>query len=235
MNIASQQDIRIATWNANGINNINNNRKQEIEIFLKTRNIDVCLISETHSTEQTHFKINGYNVYETIHPQNQARGGSAVIVKESIKHYEDFSIQSNEIQLTVVGIESINQKILVGAAYFPPRYNLKKNDYTNILHQLGDRFIVGGDFNAKHKDWGSRLTTTKGKELREAIQELGCEFHSTGTPTYWPTDLNKTPDLLDFFITKRISSNFIDIEESFDLDSDHSAVILTLSERIIKK
>lgn len=48
-------------------------------------------------------------------------------------------------------------------------------------------------------------------------------------------DLNKIPDLLDFFITKRVSANFCNIEENFDLDSDHSAIILTLSERIIKK
>ena len=71
--------------------------------------------------------------------------------------------------------------------------------------------------------------------LNKAIQETGCSFHSTGKPTYWPTDPNKIPDLLDFFISRRVSQNFIDIEENFDLDSDHSAVILTLSERIIKK
>lgn len=41
--------------------------------------------------------------------------------------------------------------------------------------------------------------------------------------------------MLDFFITKKVSPNFVEIEENYDLDSDHSAVILTLSERIIKK
>ena len=37
------------------------------------------------------------------------------------------------------------------------------------------------------------------------------------------------------FICRKISANFIDLEENFDLSSDHSAVIFTLSERIIKK
>lgn len=226
-----QCDLRITTWNANGIQN----RKQELEIFLNTQNIDVCLISETHLTKQSYLKLRGYKVYHTIHPDNQAKGGSAIIIKDNINHYEEHCLQSAEIQLTVVEIKSIKQKLTVGALYCPPRYNLKKLDYKNFLQHLGDRFIVGGDYNAKHVDWGSRLTTTKGKELREAIREMGCNYHSTGKPTYWPTDPTKIPDLLDFFISRRVSPNFIDIEENLDLDSDHSAVILTLSERIIKK
>ena len=43
------------------------------------------------------------------------------------------------------------------------------------------------------------------------------------------------PDLLDFFITRKVSPNFIEVEENFDLDSDYSAVILTLSEKINKR
>lgn len=61
---------------------------------------------------------------------------------------------------------------------------------------MEERFILGGDLNAKHVDWGARLTTTKGRELRQAISETNCSFHSTGKPTYWPTDPNKIPDLL---------------------------------------
>ena len=105
---------------------------------------------------------------------------------------------------------------------------------TYISH-LGDIFIIGGDFNAKHTDWGARLTTTKEKELREAIREMGCNYHTTGKPTYWPTDIGKIPDLLDFFISRKISENYMEIKDNFDLNSDHSPIILTFSERIIKR
>lgn len=40
---------------------------------------------------------------------------------------------------------------------------------------------------------------------------------------------------MDYFITRKFSPNYINIEDCFDLDSDHSAVILTLSEEVIKK
>lgn len=94
---------------------------------------------------------------------------------------------------------------------------------------------MGRDYNAKHVDWGSIITTTKGSDLRKAVQETGCSFYTTGKPTYWPTGPNKILDLLDFFTSRKVFPNFIDTEEYFNLDSDHSAVILTLSERIIKK
>ena len=76
---------------------------------------------------------------------------------------------------------------------------------------------MGGDFNAKHTAWGSRLVTTKGRELNQAATELSCSFLSTGEPTYWPTDLNKTPDVIDFFVSKNINSKYTQIESNFDL------------------
>lgn len=72
----------------------------------------------------------------------------------------------------------------------------------------------------KHVDWRSRLTTTKGSELRVVRQN---NYHSIGKPTYWYTDSNKIPDLLDLCISRKVSPNLIDIEENVDLDSDHSA------------
>jgi len=54
-------------------------------------------------------------------------------------------------------------------------------------------------------------------------------------PTYWPTDTEKIPDLSDFYIIKNISSNYIQIEDNLELNSDHTPIILTLSESIIQK
>ena len=204
-------------------------------MFLNEQKIDIILISETHATTQTYIKIRGYKWYQSTHPSNKARGGSAILIKDNIDHYEECHIQLAEFQLTVVGIKSMKQKIKIGALYSPPRHNIKKEEYKHLLRNLGERFIIGGDFNAKHTHWGSRLTNTKGKELFKAISEMGCNVHSTGKPTYWPEDRNKIPDLLDFFISRKISSNFIDVEDNFDLNSDHSPVIMTLSDIIIRK
>jgi hypothetical protein len=45
----------------------------------------------------------------------------------------------------------------------------------------------------------------------------------------------RTPDLIDFFVMKNISTNYIKIKEVFDLNSDHSPIYLTISDKIIMK
>ena len=112
---------------------------------------------------------------------------------------------------------------------------MKRGDYLRLLQRFTGRFIIGGDFISNNTYWGSRLTTTKGTELYQAIREDHCEVHTTEKPTYWPTDPNKVPYLFEFFVSKYLSSSFTDVTEEFDLDSDHSPIVLTLSDTIIKK
>jgi hypothetical protein len=61
------------------------------------------------------------------------------------------------------------------------------------------------------------------------LQENNYSFLTTGHPTYWSTDPAKQPDLLDFFVTNGISSIYTAVEPSYDLSSDHSPVIATIS------
>jgi hypothetical protein len=58
---------------------------------------------------------------------------------------------------------------------------------------------------------------------------------STGEPTYWPSDRNKLPDLVDFCVTKGIPQDFPVAESCFDLSSDHSPVLITLTSRALNQ
>ena len=49
---------------------------------------------------------------------------------------------------------------------------------------LVKKCIIGGDLNAKHSNWGSRLITPKGRELYKAAQNYDCEFISTSILAY---------------------------------------------------
>jgi hypothetical protein len=101
-----------------------------------------------------------------------------------------------------------------------PRYNIYGDQYLEFFRKLNGRFIIGGDFNAKHAHWGSRLIASKGRQLYQAGVDYGCEFVSTGKPTHWPTDPNKLPHL-------------IQIDEGHNLNSDHSPILLTITEYVI--
>jgi hypothetical protein len=104
-----------------------------------------------------------------------------------------------------------------------------------LFQSLGTRFLAAGDWNAKHTVWGSGLITTNERNLLKAIQPKNLRILSTGEPTYWPSDRNKTTDLLDFAITKGISEVHSHIEPNFDLSSDHSPLIITLIMTVIWK
>jgi hypothetical protein len=74
-------------------------------------------------------------------------------------------MELEENQVTAITINTKKGKITIAAIYCPPRHNQKKESYLNALNKLGNKFIIGGDYNGKNTLWGSSLTTTKGKEL----------------------------------------------------------------------
>jgi len=92
--------------------------------------------------------------------------------------------------------------------------------------------LAEGDFNSKNTLWGSRLTSIKGRELVKVIQANNYSYLSTGSPTHWPTDAHKLPDLMDFFITSGISPTYADVQSSYDFTSDHIPTIVTISATI---
>jgi exonuclease III len=75
--------IKIALWNANGLAQ----HKDEVKTFLDHNAIDILLVSETHFTDRSYFKIPHYNAYFTNHPDNTSHAGSGILIK-NISHYE---------------------------------------------------------------------------------------------------------------------------------------------------
>jgi exonuclease III len=71
------QFLRIAQWNANGLQN----HQEEIKIFLKINAIDNLLISEAHFTDKRYISIPTYKLYQTNHTDGKAHGGTATLIK----------------------------------------------------------------------------------------------------------------------------------------------------------
>ena len=162
----------------------------------------MCLIAETHFTTQSYIKFKGYKVYHTLHPENAAKGGTAIIIKDDITHHVQLEYKTEHIQATTICVRTKNYELNICSIYCPPKHSIKKEQYLEFLNSLGHRYILGGDFNAKNTHWGSRLDTTKGRELLKAIKENGSTAMSTGKPTYWQT---KYLTLLIFYCWKYAS------------------------------
>lgn len=225
------QLLKIGTWNANGLCQ----HAQEVNLFIKSHNLDIMLVSETHFTQHSYIRIPGFRIYNTRHPDGTAHGGTAIIIRDGIKHHELEGYCKEHLQATSIAIEDHLGILNISAIYCPPKYNNKKDDYDHYFKTLGNKFITAGDWNAKHQHWGSRITLTKGRELFAALKANNLAAISSGEPTYWPTDRRKLPDLLDFGIVKGINTRQIKVESCFDLSYDHSPIIITLYSHILEK
>jgi hypothetical protein len=78
--------------------------------------------------------------------------------------------------------------LTVSAVYLPPRHKVKQVQLAAFYNTLRCRFIAGGDYNAEHTNWGSRLITPRGREFLKMMELLNLHHLSTGEPTYWPSD-----------------------------------------------
>jgi hypothetical protein len=77
------KSLQLALWNANGLTQ----HIEELKMFISHHKIDVMLISETHFTDKSYLKLPKYTVYHTNHPAGTACGGTAIIIKTTIKHH----------------------------------------------------------------------------------------------------------------------------------------------------
>lgn len=219
--------LRISTWNANGVSQ----HKLELAQFLLEKHIDVMLLSETHLTNKYNFNIKGYIFYGTNHPDGKAHGGTGILIRSRLKHHCHIETGKNYLQATSIKIHLDNgNQLTLAAVYCPPRFTLSEDQFMEFFNSLGEHFIAAGDYNAKHTHWGSRLVNPKGKQLYNAIIKANNKLDhvSPGTPTYWPTDPKKLPDLIDFAVTKNIPRNLISAECLPDLSSDHSPLLINL-------
>jgi exonuclease III len=76
--------LRISAWNANGLKH----HVQEIVFFLNIKKIDISLVSESHTTENTLINISHYTINYANHPDGTVHAGSAIIIRSTLKHYE---------------------------------------------------------------------------------------------------------------------------------------------------
>jgi exonuclease III len=157
------QLLKIAAWNVNGLCQ----HAQGIQIFIHTFNLDILLVSETHFTNKNYITTPNYNIYFTNHPEERVHGGAAIIIRQNIKHYVKAKYRHENIQATNIATEDNTGETTVSAICCPSKHHNKYDNYDRFFKTFGNRFIAGGDCNAKNTLWGSRLTTTKGQELHK--------------------------------------------------------------------
>jgi hypothetical protein len=74
-----------------------------------------------------------------------------------------------------------------------------------------------------------------GHEVLKTMERNNLKHLSTGEPTYWPSDRNKLPDLVDLCVRKGIPQGFTVAKSGFDLSSNHSPVLIRLTAHAVNQ
>ena len=106
-------------------------------------------------------------------------------------------------EATVVQVTLAGRPVKIFAAYFSPSRPLIGADLTAYFGGALP-FLMADDLNAKQGAWNSRLTTRRGKLIRDYADGNSCLIFGPDTPTTNPYNPYATPDDLDIAVTKDV-------------------------------
>jgi hypothetical protein len=108
-------------------------------------------------------------------------------------------LEATAIQVTLAG-----RPVKILSVYISPSRPLIGADLTACFGG-GLPVLMAGDLNAKHVDCNSRLTTRRGKLLRDYADENSCLIFGPDTSTTNPYNHSATPYVLDIVITQNLT------------------------------
>ncbi|KAM8718918.1 hypothetical protein ACLKA7_011596 [Drosophila subpalustris] len=171
----------------------------------------------------------------TNHPSDVGRGGAAIIIRSNLIHHPlSFKSQANA-QAVAISLGN-NSELTIAAIYLKPGGRQDTIDDAQLLDiflGLGPRFIIGGDFNAKHGFWGCQKSCKRGRAFANLSQSQNWNILATGAPTYFPYGRRGSPSNLDFAIYKGIPDRNLFMESRLDLSSDHLPLIAFLQHDVV--
>nr|CAD7196221.1 unnamed protein product [Timema douglasi] len=213
--------LNILFWNANGI------LQQEYEFrkLLYTYGVDIALICETHLAEQKKMRFSGYEMYRNDRTTGRG-GGTAVLVRSSLAHYQTCLPAMNYIESTSIVIPTGRKQIVFTAVYRSPAVPFTIEDLDKLTSRKD--FLIAGDINCKHTSWNSRVSNQAGRTLAAQAETKNYTVLATNEPTYYPSNYRNLPDVLDIVLTD-LDTLPEELETLNELDSDHLPVFGRIS------
>nr|AAQ75088.1 pol protein [Drosophila virilis] len=217
--------LRIGIWHANGLSN----KTDELEQFIIRHNVDLMLISETRFNFNSRVQIPGYSIITANSPQTHlCIGGAAILISNHIEYQALPGISLPQLQCAIVRLRTDLGGANIASCYWPPNHAVLADDYVCLFNQLGENFLIGGDWNAKHRLWGNMRRCPRGSILANILMDSNkYNVLTTAEPTHFPSNSNR-PSVLDFGIYAGISSHRLAISRVTELHSDHLPLLVQL-------
>ena len=212
--------ISILNWNANGITH----KFTELKDFIIDNNIDICIITETHTSANNSLKMANYHTYKCDR-LNRRGGGAAILAKNSMRTSLVKTSNDKGFEEVTITLSNTHDNIRITAVYNPSSHILTDSDM-DYLFPPSSKTILGGDLNAKNTIWGCRASNNNGKALHRLLGNYSLRIFAPLTPTYVSNSFHHIPDILDVFLTNH--DIHMSVHVLNELSSDHLPVIATV-------
>lgn len=230
--------IKFMAINTNSLQH--NVRRFEIHSIVEKYKPDIVLLSETKLTSKHYLLSNTYSVIRTDRPNSKQGGGTAIMIKNNIKHKIIKYPSSNKnriLEFTIVQIfteATSNNNIFIISGYATNSskkiFIYELNDLLPCLdlNNLNNSFIQAGDLNARRKEWGDSDDNQRRKYLRnwekDTLAKYRVKIYTTDEALFTPAKTYLNICITDLTISDLTSNGKI---TTADYDSDHRALLFT--------
>ena len=213
----ANKNIRICTWNANGLIS----RISEVKEFINRQKIDIFIINDTRLKETTKIKFKNYICLRKDNTL-KCSGGILILIKSSIAHKE--VTINDDISIECLGIKLPTRIYIIGV-YNNPSNHFQINEIDKLL-KMGNKILIVGDLNARHPPWNNTNPNSKGRKIYNYVSRNNCSILYPNEHTHYPTN-GQPASTIDIAFNKNVR----DISETIvlhKLSSDHNLVTIEL-------
>lgn len=197
----------------------------KLKQFNTEHDIDVCFITETYATPAHELDIENYTTYRCDREFRKG-GGTAIFVKKSLETTLLRTCNSKGYEETSITLDfPTKESLILSSVYNPPKRTITPEDIDTLIPK-GTHTIIGGDFNAKHLDWGCKKTNQNGRNILPLLNTNNLRIIVPQKPTHYPSMRGLQPDILDFVLTNTSIPMYADVID--DCSSDHRPVIVKI-------
>jgi exonuclease III/ribonuclease HI len=216
--------MKICSWNVNSLLT----KKWDLEKYLWSKDIDVCMLQETRLKPNYIINISGYKIIRK--DKQEGIHGLAIIIKND---YLVTDVDMSNLDKYGVDIQSIkfvlgNEETQLINLYAHHGF-VHKDLWKEIFYHMErhPNTILSGDLNAQHTNWGSQISNARGNKIIQELKKYNLQILNTGKPTRI-TKPNINLSVTDLVISHANQSNSWkwDVEPD-SMGSDHKVMIIS--------
>lgn len=220
MSVTTNKFIRFIELNANSI--VSQKKREELKHLIRTKMPSFVLLCETKLNASHKLTFPEYNFYRNDRSTISKGGGTAILVKDIVKHEVLNTPKLTNMEATCVKIQLDGASFTIVSIYCTTKVNERDLD---TLLDLDEKVLITGDFNAKHMSWNNDKNNSRGVSLFKYLQkypEVSLHFPLAATCTRSKI----SPSTIDLILTKGLNIPFT--PEIGTFESDHNPVIFSV-------